>query len=60
MDHLQHDAYETTEQQLLLQLTVQTAVLDGFGDMFGADRLHPREVGGGARHFEDAIVAPGA
>lgn len=41
-------------------VTIQTAVLDSFGDVLDTDRLHTREVGDGACHFEDAIVTPGA
>src|SRR5262245_7861591 len=41
-------------------VTIQTAVLDSFGDVFDTDRLYAREVGDGACHFEDAIVTPGA
>ena len=41
-------------------VTIQTAVLDRFGDVLDTDRLHAREVGDGACHFEDAIVPPGA
>jgi hypothetical protein len=44
----------------LPELAVQTAVLDRLGDMLRRNGLGPGEVGNGARHFEDTIVAPGA
>jgi len=35
---------------------VEAAVLDGFGDVFGLDRVGTFEVGDGASDFQDAVV----
>ena len=35
---------------------IQSAVLDGFGDMRSGDRIRAGEIGDGARHFEDAVI----
>jgi hypothetical protein len=40
-------------------VAIQTAVLDGFGNVLGTDRLHARQVGDSACHFKDAVVTPG-
>src|ERR1700722_10726041 len=40
--------------------TVEAAVLDGFGDVFGLDRVGAFEVGDGAGDFQDAVVGAGA
>ena len=37
-------------------IAVEAAVLDGFGDVLGGNRLTATEIGYGARHFEDAVV----
>jgi len=41
------------------EAAVQGAVSDGFGDMFGADRLSLLQIGDGAGDPEDAIVGAG-
>src|SRR5687767_13960661 len=38
---------------------VETTVLDGFGDVLGGDVVRFSEVGDGARHLQDAVVAAG-
>src|SRR5436309_4913210 len=40
-----------------LQSAVETAELDGLGDVLGGDVASSGEVGDGARHLENAIVA---
>jgi hypothetical protein len=39
---------------------VETAVLDGFGDVFGFDGRQSFDVSDGAGYFEDAVVGAGA
>jgi hypothetical protein len=42
------------------QCAIETAVLNGFADVFGSDGFAGIEVGDGAGNFENAIVGPGA
>ena len=57
--HRQHFRRRQTTASSPPAVAIQAAILDGFGDVLGTDRLHAREVGDGARHFEYAIVAAG-
>lgn len=41
------------------QVPVERAVLDGFGDMFGAYVVGAGEVGDRPPHLQDAVVRPG-
>jgi hypothetical protein len=36
--------------------TIQSAVLNGFGDMRSGNRIRAGKIGNGSRHFEDAMI----
>jgi hypothetical protein len=40
--------------------SIEGAVLDGFGDVFGGEGFHAVQIGDGAGDFEDAVVRPRA
>src|SRR5581483_6999795 len=39
--------------------SIQSSVLNGFGDVFGQDRRGQLQIGNRARDFQDSIVGPG-
>src|SRR5438876_4863844 len=54
-------SYPDSSQKMLRPVAaVERPVLDGFGDVRGADGLGALEVGDGARDFQNAVVGAGA
>src|SRR5207249_12303807 len=54
-------SYPDSSQKMLRPVAaVEGPVLDGFGDVRGADGLGALDVGNGARDFQNAVVGAGA
>src|SRR5439155_15844764 len=51
---------DSSPEMLRPVATVEGPVLDGFGDVRGADGLGTLEVGDGARDFQNTVVGAGA